>query len=535
MSIDHFPRNSSIFKHLSLIKARSDSLSKMLKYHLLFVVTTCRFKRPSFDKTNRPCNLLDINNYHEIKMKKLFSFMLFINASFICSMNQSEGTKKTPIFRSAQHQKLALKLQSKQEIARKETDTFQQAESLFEQGQFEAAELILIGIAQNRETIANKNIVAKSYSLLFEINQKKLREMVGTASAEAISAFMEANTTPYLAMAARYGHRESGALLALSQEPPSCENDVIDQSLRIELENHSDVENIGLKKMIKERLAYDYKALSTNKKTRAQARAVFQQMMTDDSLWFRVGGALGIVKLATTDQEKIGSVAELKRIYSLYIQNPTPPLENHYKYDLAVALTRFGDRDDALLAHGLLLELQKTYHPAEYFLEENSCLLANKMAPPVEAISTPVAEQVTPVTTPASLNKADKASAFLSSKNATKKTSETKVCQDEAAGLTKSPYFSLSQTATKDLKKIVQKNKGQMPSDLEKIGSIAQTIIENSHCSPKIASKIVGTDNFWRSHIARDYRMDWRYDKNADGSLKIEIRHIGLKKNFSYR
>lgn len=113
------------------------------------------------------------------------------------------------------------------------------------------------------------------------------------------------------------------------------------------------------------------------------------------------------------------------------------------------------------------------------------------------------------------------------------KTAHAQLSVAPMAPLTANVIFS--EQAARDLKHIKTKFHGSMPFSDDAIEKLADEILDcKGQCRPELASKIRGTKTFWRSWLGRDYRIDWHYT-NQNDIQQIEIRHVGPKKNFTYR
>lgn len=403
---------------------------------------------------------------------------------------------------------------------------FSLAEKYFAEGNLTSAEFFA-NLAFNciKYDNSQRELIGKSTYLLALI---KLSIINSSSSLVNHQKFRD-ELSEYLAISAEYGNENSQALLALLGAPEDeGDSSFLDNdTMRIELERYAYNEAHGRK--IRTRLAFQYYVNTNTKK----AHKIFDELLLADNVEEQTMGAVGKLTLAVnaqTDQIKPLLNEARKKYLSLLNQIPVP-----VKHDLAFYLDKYGDQNDVALVSQMLAELIiSRFPPAIYLAEERNIRLGINRAESMPVDLPDDNDSALEIKVATKALSAAEAKTSSSLKQVTKSTKNSAVHATIAAMDTK--FMVLSPIAYKDLKKLIKSNNGKLPFAEDALSSLAEEVVTaNGQCRPSLAKKIRGTDTFWRSWLGRNHRMDWQYEKQANGQIKIKIRHVGAKSVFTYR
>lgn len=333
----------------------------------------------------------------------------------------------------------------------------------------------------------------------------------------------------FLNVGAKAGNKNCQALLALSTYAADSQDFsyIDDEVVRADLERHAENPEHGFH--IKVRLAFEFYIKTNHKK----AHKILDQLLASKDLVDQTLGSIGKLMIADLQSQNFTQIKSLlDRARAKYLESkgsiPVP-----VKYDFAVLLDKHGEGEkDFELVNKMLEELAPTHFlPATYFTEERNQRLSLRQLekPEEELFKEEVPETKEAPKTDTSVEK--KVSHSLPPPKTVSKPAVNPIIAAMSTA-----HMVLTSTAQKDLNKLINSNNGQLPFDPEEISEVAEDIITSKgQCGPKLAKKIRGTETFWRSWLGgRDYRMDWQYEKQSDGKMKINIRHIRPKKDFTY-
>lgn len=361
-----------------------------------------------------------------------------------------------------------------------------------------------------------------------------------------------------LQFAANFGNESAKAVLNLINYTNS-EIEFYDPDIKAELEKYVDDPDWGA--LIKGRLAYEY-YIDSNKSLSSQ---IFDELANCDKPAHRILGSVGNLKhtLKYYNDRTIINLAIViaKENYSIYSDKLLVP--PYLRFDFAKMLHEYDPKANQDLVQNILAGLiQEEYRPAMYFLEDQAPKAAKKKAKKKpKAKNNQLKEPeallagLTEIKAEAALVEVERSrpesprsdTPLFMASSETKvvmpqpaKTRSTAVSVEQAARAEDpfvtqlKPHVSLRPEAIKDIEKLIKKQGSNLSVKPQDIIDVAKTICESKGgCSANFVAKIRGTKNYWRSKLGRNYRMDWCYIKEGE-QLKIEIRHIGLKKNFTY-
>lgn len=399
--------------------------------------------------------------------------------------------------------------------------------------------LVLLNAHEKSSDKKTRKIAGKAAYNIAQIALNKTHKI----APDLLNKYWEIEIIPFWERAARLGNINAIAKLALNQKSPECDDDYIDnQQLKSQLESSLKVEKLHIKTRIEMVLAYDF--YIKIEKERKSADEIFSRLIEEPINKLKFTGLMGKLMLAkaTGDQSKIISAYGL--VSTFFLENmegeDLSMIAPNVVYDFTVAVNELqNDQPSKEWAKDMLTLLKNNnYSPAAYYLLENfENALKTETAVEISAATLTVAreseEKGLSSKTELPLEPAQTVTA--APVQTPKKATKAKQKPKKKISLSNTPFVFLSTFALDDIDTIVSKNNG-LPKELSGISELGERIVQNQgDCRSKLAKKIMGTKGFWRSHLGRDYRMDWQYGKNEDGSSRIEIRHIGLKRNFTYR
>lgn len=347
----------------------------------------------------------------------------------------------------------------------------------------------------------------------------------------------------HLIEAVRLGNKSAEAMMELF-----LLDDEVAPEQQQRLEEYIEDPELGW--IIRGHLAYNV-YINTDKKL---ASKIFDELAAEKNLTMASVGTIGNVKYLKKyckNRSMMRMALDLALIpYKIHPNKSF--IKAGLRYDLALALTEFDKNHYQEEIDGILHRLvEEKYRPAIYYLEEQEKASLHKKKKKKKKTKPKTDETLfMPENNEPSLKEcplddvlskkvgsSDSPSLSIKAPPKIKMVEALTPIRPEnefVATLLNRDNIILRPEAIQDINKLIRKNRGSLELTPERIIHIVDSICEQKgRCNEALAKKIRGLDHYWRSWIGRDYRMDWIYVPNAT-EMKIEIRHIGLKKNFTY-